>query len=146
MATLRLSSAERQALLAKLNTDIGINAVIDLYSGTMPANVDTAPAVGDAVLVTFAGNATAFGSVGGGSAGIEWTLTAGAIAASSGLAAAGSGTAATWARISTSGGTAVIDVDVGGTGSGATLILTNVSIASGQAVAINSLTITGANA
>ena len=144
MAILRFASTTRNTMLSDLNTAIGTSATIDIYSGTIPANVDTAAS--GTLLATLTGSATAFGTVAGGSAGVNWVLTANAITSGTGTAGAGTGTAATWCRISTSGAVAIVDCDVGASGSGATLILDNTSIATGQTVSITSLTITGANA
>ena len=76
-------------------TDIGINAQIIIYSGSMPANVATAPT--GTLLVQYAGNATAFGTA---SAGV---LTASAVANAT---AAAAGTAG-YFRINTSAAVAV---------------------------------------
>jgi hypothetical protein len=51
------------------------------------------------------------------------------------------GTAA-WARIRTSGGTAVMDIDVTNTGGGGELELVTTSITTGQPVQITALTLT----
>lgn len=92
---IQYSTAHRSTTASGLNTDIGINAQIIIYSGSVPANVGTAPT--GTLLVQFAGNATVFGSV---TAGV---LTAGAVAAAN---ATGSGTAGYY-RINTSGAVAV---------------------------------------
>lgn len=92
---LQYSTAHRTAEMSTLNTDIGINAQIMIYTGTPPANVGTAPT--GTLLVQFAGNATTFGSA---TAGV---LTAGAIASAN---AVGSGTAGYY-RINTSAAAAV---------------------------------------
>jgi hypothetical protein len=88
-------------LAARLN-----NGFIKVYSGTQPANANTALS-GNTLLVTHGFGATAFGSAASGSA------TANAI--SSGVIAA-SGTA-TFARLYESDGTtAVMDISVGSSG------------------------------
>ena len=137
MAT-QYSVATRNNNRTSLNTDIGINAQIIVYSGVIPANVATA--LTGTALVQFAGNATTFGAIANG------VLTAGAVASSTGLAGAGTGTIGTHYRINTSAGVAVTQGTAGGTGSGADMILTNTSIASGQAVNFTSLTITASGA
>ena len=81
--------------MSSLNTDIGINAQIIVYTGSVPANVGTAPT--GTALVQFAGNATQFGTV---TAGV---LTASAIASAN---ATGSGVAGYY-RINTSAAVAV---------------------------------------
>lgn len=65
-------------------------------------------------------------------------------AATTGLAAAGAGTNALWARVEKSDGTAVMDLTVGT--SGAQINLSSLSITSGGAVSITSWTITAADA
>lgn len=89
------STTHRTNSMSTLNTDIGINAQIIIYSGAAPANVATAPT--GTLLVQYAGNATAFGTA------AAAQLTASAVANAT---AAASGTAG-YFRINTSGGTAV---------------------------------------
>lgn len=129
MAT-QYSVASRTTQMSQLNTTIGVNAQIMIFSGTAPANVGTA-ATGT-LLVQFAGNATAFGAA------ASAVLTAGAVA---GVNAAAAGTAGYY-RINTSAGTAVTQGTITGTGGGGDMILTNTNIASGQACNFTSLTIT----
>lgn len=118
--------------LSSVNTDIGINAVIRIYSGTRPANVNTAAA--GTVLATLAGNAAAFGSVSAGA------LTANAITGDTSADATGT---ATWFRVfKADGTTACIDGDVAA--SGADLNLSSVSITATQPVNVTSFVITGA--
>lgn len=93
--SLQYSTTHRTNEMTTLNTDIGVNAQIIIYTGTPPASVGTAPT--GTVLVTFAGNATQFGTV---TAGV---LTGSAIASAN---ATGSGTAGYY-RINTSGAVAV---------------------------------------
>lgn len=93
--TIQYSTAERTARMNTFNTDIGVNAQIIIYTGTPPTNVGTAPT--GTVLVTFAGNATQFGTV---TAGV---LTASAVASAN---ATGAGTAGYY-RINTSGSVAI---------------------------------------
>ena len=137
MAT-QYAVATRNNNRSSLNTDIGINAQIMLYSGAIPANV--AAALAGSLLAQFAGNATSFGTIATG------VLTANAVASTTGTAGAGAGTVATYYRINTSAGVAVVQGNVGGTGSGADMILTNTNIASGQAINFTSLTNTASGA
>ena len=123
---------------SSLNTDIGINAQIIIYSGAIPANPAAAPT--GTLLAQFAGNATSFGAIATG------VLTANAVASTTGAAGAGAGTVGTYYRINTSAGAAVVQGNVGGTGSGADMILTNTNIASGQAINFVSLTNTASGA
>ena len=125
---IQYSTTHRTNSMTQLTTDIGANAQIIIYTGSMPANVGTA-ATGT-LLVQFAGNAGGFGSA---SAGV---LTAAAVANAT---AAGSGTAG-YFRINTSGGTAVVQGTVGT--SGTDMIVTNTSINSGQTCTFTSLTVT----
>ena len=92
---IQYSTAHRTTTMQGLNTDIGVNAQIIVYSGSVPANVGTAPT--GTALVQFAGNATAFGTV---TAGV---LTASAIASANATAAGTAG----YYRINTSGAVAV---------------------------------------
>lgn len=125
---IQYSTTARTNSMSQLNTDIGANAQIIIYSGSAPANVGTAPT--GTLLVQFAGNAGGFGTA---SAGV---LTASAVANAT---AAGTGTAG-YFRINTSGGTAVVQGTVGT--SGADMIVTNASINSGQTCSFTSLTVT----
>lgn len=125
---IQYSTTARTNSMSQLNTDIGANAQIIIYSGSIPANVGTAPT--GTLLVQFAGNAGGFGTA---SAGV---LTASAVANAT---AAGTGTAG-YFRINTSGGTAVVQGTVGT--SGADMIVTNASINSGQTCSFTSLTVT----
>lgn len=70
--TTQYSLTSRTNRLTQLNTDIGINAVIKLFSGSAPANCGTADS--GTLGVTFAGNATQFGTV------ASQVLTASAVA------------------------------------------------------------------
>lgn len=125
---IQYSTTHRSNAMTQLNSDIGINAQIILYSGAMPANVGTAAS--GTLLVQFAGNAGGFGSVTSG------VLTAAAVA---GVTAAASGTAG-YFRINTSGGTAVLQGTCGT--SGTDMILSNTSINTGQSCSFTSLTVT----
>ena len=115
--------------MTQLASTIGINAVIRIYSGAVPANVAAADATG--LLVTFAGNATQFGTA---SAGV---LTASAVASAN---ASAGGTALSF-RIFQAGGTVCVVQGTCGL-SAADMIFTNTNITNGQACNFNSLTIT----
>lgn len=125
---LQYSTTHRTNSMSQLNTDIGASAQIIIYSGSAPANVGTAPT--GTLLVQFAGNAGGFGTASGGQ------LTASAVANAT---ASATGTAG-YFRVNTSGGTAVAQGTCGT--SGADMILTNTSIASGQTCSFTSLVIT----
>lgn len=129
--TIQYSPTHRTNAMSQLNTDIGINAVIKIFSGTPPATCATADS--GTLGVTFAGNAANFGTV---SAGV---LTASAVASANASAAITAGyfriypAAATTTNAVTQGTCAL---------SGADMILTNTNIASGQACNFTSLTVT----
>jgi hypothetical protein len=93
--TIQYSVAERTAEFATLNTNIGINAQVFVYSGAVPATVATAPT--GTLLIQYIGNATAFGVSAAG------VLTANAIANVNATAAGTAG----YYRINTSAGVAV---------------------------------------
>ena len=77
--TIQYSATHRTNRMATVSTDVGINAVLKVFSGPPPANCS----VTDSGVLgpTFAGNATAFGSAANG------VFTAGAIAAANSAAA-----------------------------------------------------------
>lgn len=125
---IQYSTTHRTNAMSTLNTDIGTNAQIIIYSGAIPATVATSAS--GTLLVQFAGNATAFGTAASG------VLTAGAVA---NVAAAAAGTAG-YFRINTSAAAAVVQGTCGT--SGADMILTNTNIASAQTTQFTSLTIT----
>ena len=125
---IQYSTTHRSNAMTQLNTDIGANAQIMIYTGSPPANVGTAPT--GTLLVQFAGNAGGFGTVTTG------VLTASAVASVN----AGNSGSAGYFRINTSGGTAVVQGTVGT--SGTDMIVTNTSINSGQTCNFTSLTVT----
>jgi hypothetical protein len=135
-SNLKYSVVLKNAQEAAIRTTLGASALINLYSGTQPASPDTA-ITSQTLLATLTCSAT-FGSESGG---IE---TLNAISNGTGTAGAGAGTAATWFRITTSGGTAHVDGTVGT--SGCDLNLTgSTSIATGQTVSVSSWTIANGN-
>lgn len=117
------ANAEANALAPLLNT-----GTIEIYSGTQPANANTALS-GNTLLVTLTFGNPAFGSAAAG------VITANAITAGT---AAATGTA-TFARLYKSDGTStVMDVTVGTSGAGINLNTT--SIVSGGLVSITAFT------
>lgn len=127
----------RNASMTDIATRLGINAVIKIFSGTPPANNATADS--GVMLVTFAGNATQFGTVNTGTG----VLTASIVANAVGAAGAGAGTNAGYYRAYPSAATTTNAVIQGTAGiSGTDMILTNSSIASGQTCTFGPLTIT----
>ncbi len=129
--TLGLSTALRNAMLDEITTAIGSNGLLRIYDGTRPATGGTATTL----LAELALSATAAAAASGG------VLTLNSITADSSANATGT---ATWHRITTSGGTTVIDGSVGT--SGADLNLNTTSIVAGANVAVSSYTITDGNA
>ena len=128
---IQYSLTHRTNAMSQLNTDIGANAVIKIFTGAAPANCGTADT--GTLLVTFAGNAGGFGTA------ASQVLTASAIANAN---AAATGTAG-YFRIYPSAATTTNAVVQGTCGlSAADMILTNTSITSGQTCVFTSLTVT----
>lgn len=115
------------AVTALLNS--GGAGTIAIYDGTQPANPGTA-ITSQNLLVTLTFNATAFGASSSGVA------TANAIASGT----AGATGTATWARLKSGAGTAVIDCTVGA--SATDIVLSTATINSGNTVSISSFTLT----
>ncbi len=131
---LKYSAAAKNAKLGAtgLRAYIGTSAKLRIYSGTKPANPDTA--IAGTLLVELTGNATAFGTEAAG------VLTASAIANGTAVA---TGTASHYRLFQSNGTTPVLDGTVGTATSD--LILDNTSIATGQVVSVSSFTITEGN-
>lgn len=129
--TLGLSTAARNGLLDAITTAIGSSGKLRIYSGTRPATGGTATTL----LAELPLSATAAAAASSG------VLTLNAITNDSSADATGT---ASWFRVLTSGNTAVIDGDVGTSGSD--LNLNTTSIVSGGPVAVSSFTITAPNA
>lgn len=123
------STTLRNARLDAITTAVGNAGVLTIYSGTQPATCGTATTV----LVNF-------------TLGTPFAPAASAAVLSptlpSATAAAATGTAS-WARVKTSGGTCVIDMPVGT--SGTPMILNSLSITSGVNVTVTSWSITTGN-
>ena len=130
---LKFSTSCRNSRLDAISTAVGSSGLLRIYDGTRPANVGTA--VTSQVLLAELTCGATFGTSSGG------VLTLSAITQDSSANATGT---ASWFRIVTSGGTAVIDGDV--STSGSDLNLTTVSIVATQPVSISSFTITEGNA
>lgn len=117
-----------------INTAIGTSGVIKFYTGSPPA--DPSVAATGTLLATLTCSST-FGVVTAGvSGGAAAVLTANAITSANGVATGTPG----YARIETSAGAGVVDLDVGS--SGTSIIMTPDTITSGAPVNITSLTIT----
>lgn len=129
MAYINFSATLKSSRASAILSAIGTSGLLKIYTGAQPTNPDTA-ATGT-LLATLALSATA-GTVSGG------VLTFNAITQSDAVA---TGTAG-YARVTTSGGTAVIDLDVGT--SATSVILNTTSIVSGGPVVVSSGSITEA--
>lgn len=127
------STTVRNAQMDAITTAIGASGLLRIYDGTRPASGGAATTL----LAQLALSATAAPAASGG------VLTFSAITADSSADATGT---ATWFRITTSGGTFVIDGGCGVAGSGAELILASTSITAGQIVAVQQCIITAGNA
>jgi hypothetical protein len=124
-------AALRNAQLDQITSQVGASGLLRIYDGTRPATGGTATTL----LAELTCNATFAPSASGG------VLTLNAITSDSSANATGT---ATWFRITTSGGTAIIDGNV--STSGSDLNLNTTSIVSGAAVSVTSFTITAGNA
>lgn len=129
--TLGYSVALRNAQLDAITTAIGSNGLLRIYDGSRPATGGSATTL----LAQLALSATA---AAGASSGV---LTFSSITNDSSADATGT---ATWFRITTSGGTAVIDGSVGT--SGADINFNTVAFVAAAVIAVTSLTITAGNA
>lgn len=135
MANIRPALALRNALADAVNAALNAGsgpATIEIYSGTIPTNADTA--VGAQVLLavltcTDPAAPSASASV----------LTFSAITGDSSANATGT---ATWARVKDSTGATVFDCSVTATGGGGVITLNTTSIVSGSPVSITSGTLT----
>lgn len=119
------------ARTAKANADlttVGNGATLTVYSGARPATPDTAPVNGTNAALAVLTQAGALGSVTNG------VLNTNAFPSTTALAAAGSGTTAVWARLSTSGGVACFDYDVSVTGGTGEVQFPSVTFVSGVTV------------
>ena len=128
---LAYSTAVRNAMLDAITAAIGSNGLLRIYDGSRPASGGSATTK----LAELALSATAAPGASGG------VLTFSSITQDSSADATGT---ATWFRIVTSGGTFVIDGNVGTSGSD--LNLTTTSIVATQPVSVTSFVITEANA
>lgn len=126
----KLSTAARNGMGDDLISRIGNAALIEFYDGTQPAGPGTAVST-QTKLGTLTGGSPFAGATSSG------VITANAITQDSAADATGT---ATWARIKTSGGTAVLDLSVGT--SNADIIMNTTAIVAGGPILVNSLTIT----
>lgn len=131
---IKLSVAARNAMLDSLTSTVSGSAKLRIYDGTQPAGPGTAVST-QVLLAELTCNATFAPAASSG------VLTLNAITQDSSADATGT---ASWFRIVTSGGTAVIDGSV--STSGADMNLNSTSIVSGGTVSITSATFTAGNA
>lgn len=133
MTILHYKESTLNGRLDKVATDVGISGKLKLYTGTMPATVDTALS-GNTLLAVLTCSSTFAAAAG------AHTLTANTI--TSDTSADGTGTV-TWGTVTTSADTRVIDFDVGT--SATSMIIDNTSINAGQVVSCSSFVIVAAN-
>ncbi|HRV18524.1 MAG TPA: hypothetical protein P5317_11015 [Myxococcota bacterium] len=127
---LAYSTTVRNGMLDQITSAIGASGLVRIYDGTRPASGGTATTL----LAQLALSVTSAPAASGG------VLTFNAITQDSSADATGT---ATWFRVTTSGGTFVIDGSVGTSGSD--LNLTTTSIVATQPVSISSFVITEGN-
>jgi hypothetical protein len=132
---IKFDTATRNAEMDAVTARVGTSGLLRVYNGTRPANPGTAITT-QTMLVELTCNATAFAPAASGG-----VLTANAI--SNGTAAA-TGTASWFRLFQSNGTTAIVDGDVGTSGSD--LNLNNTSIATSQTVSVTSFAITEGNA
>ena len=133
--TFQISNAAAQAMLTALGAqiDAGTQAVINIYSGSQPVDVETAAS--GTLLAELLCNATAFSGISDTNPGARATFAA----ISPDSSANNSGTAGYFRILTQVGGTAVAQGSVGT--SGADLNLNTTSITAGSQVSITSATI-----
>lgn len=128
---LGIVATTRSNMLDEITTDIGTSGLLRIYDGTRPATGGTATTL----LAELALSATAAPAASGG------VLTFSTISDDTSANATGT---ATWFRLATSAGVAVVDGDVGTSGSD--LNFDSVSFVTGGTVAVTSFVITAGNA
>ena len=127
------STTIRNAMLDAITSNVGTTAKLRIYSGTRPANV--AASITGTLLAELTCNATFAPAASGG------VLTLNAITQDS--SADASGTATHFRLWNSAGSTAMLDGDVGTSGSDLNLTTTTITIA--QPVSVTSFTITEGN-
>jgi len=135
VANIRPALALRNALADTINAALNAGSgpfTIEIYSGTIPTNADTA--IGAQVLL-----AVLTGSDPAAPSASASVLTISAITGDSSANATGT---ATWARFKDSTGATVFDCSVTATGGGGVITLNTTSIVSGSPVSITSGTLT----
>lgn len=126
----RYKQSDRHVFLDSIDTSIGASGLLRFYDGTQPTDVATA--LGAQVkLAELALSATAFGAAGSN------IITANAITSDASADATGT---ASWATLTTSGGTRVVDMSVGT--SGTDVVMNSVAFQAGAQVSVSSFVIT----
>lgn len=129
---LKFPAALRTTRANTIATAAGNAGLLRIYSGSRPANADTAPS-GTLLAELVCGTPFAPAASSG-------VLTANAITQDSAADATGT---ATWCRLTNAGGgTTVLDGDVTVTGGGGDLQLVNTSLTAGQPVQVTSFVMT----
>jgi hypothetical protein len=131
---LKMSAAVRNAMLDAITAQVGTTAKLRIYSGSRPANV--AASITGTLLAELTCNATFAPAASGG------VLTLNSI--TSDTSADATGTASHFRLWNSAGNVAMVDGDVGTSGSD--LNLNTVSLVSGATVAVTSFTVTAGNA
>jgi len=132
-SNLKYSMALKNGQQDQITAKVGTSGAYDIYDGSQPAGPDTAITTQN-LLATLACSSTFAPAAANG------VVTANAISNGTGTAAAGAGKTATWYRLRTSAGVAVVDGTVGT--SNCDLNLTSTTIAQGQTVSVSSSTYT----
>jgi hypothetical protein len=128
------TTAVRNARLDAITTAVGSSGLLRIYDGTRPASANVAVS-SQTLLAELTCSATFAPAAASG------VLTANAITEDSSANATGT---ASWARLTTSGGTAVADLSVAT--SGAEVTINTTAIVATRAVQCSSLVITAGNA
>ena len=129
---IQYSVTHRTNAMTQLITDIGASCVIKIWTGTVPATCAVPDTGSGNTLVTFTGNATAFGAAASG------TLTVSIVASAT---ASNSGTATYFRIYNASAPTTAVMQGTCGT-VGTDMILTTAVISSGQTIQFTSMTVT----
>lgn len=129
-SNIKIATTTRNAMVDAITTAVGSNGLIRIYDGTQPAGPGTAITT-QVLLAELPCSATFAAAASSG------VLTANAITTDASANATGT---ASWYRLTTSGGTGVVDGTVGTSGSD--LNLNTTSIVAGGPVAISSFTYT----
>lgn len=134
--TLKLSAAVRNAMLDAIETAVGINAVLKIRSGTVPADVATSDAGTVLATLTLPSDWMAAASGGAKAKAGTWEDAS----------ADATGTAAHWRLYASDGTTAHAQGTVTATGGGGDMEVNNTSLASGQPFTVTGFTLTAGNA